>query len=100
IKILLDGAVRAGGLNADERNKILRTMTDEVAALVLRDNYRQNRALDNAKAQAPEMEDVHARFMRGLEQQKDLNRAVERLPDDEVLALRRNAELGLTVPEL
>ena len=35
-------------------------MTDEVAALVLRDNYRQNRALDNAKAQAPEMEDVHA----------------------------------------
>ena len=75
-------------------------MTDEVAALVLRDNYRQNRALDNAKAQAPEMEDVHARFMRTLEQQKHLDRAVERLPDDETLTNRRNAGLGLTVPEL
>src|SRR5450432_3043973 len=75
-------------------------MTDEVAALVLRDNFRQNRALDNGKAQAPEMEDVHARFMRALEQQKHLDRAVERLPDDETLTNRRNAGLGLTVPEL
>jgi glutamate dehydrogenase len=100
IKILLDGAVRAGSVTASERNEILATMTDEVAALVLRDNYRQNRALDNAKAQAPEMEDVHARFMRALEQQRSLDRAVERLPDDETLTNRRNAGLGLTVPEL
>jgi glutamate dehydrogenase len=75
-------------------------MADEVAALVLRDNYRQNRALDNAKAQAAEMEDVHARFTRALEADKLLDRAVEGLPDDETLARRRNAGLGLTVPEL
>src|SRR5262249_15022380 len=50
IKILLDGAVRAGELEPDARNPLLASMTDEVAALVLRDNYRQNRALDNAKA--------------------------------------------------
>ncbi|HTK15874.1 MAG TPA: NAD-glutamate dehydrogenase [Acidimicrobiia bacterium] len=100
IKILLDGAVRAGELTLEERNQLLVSMTDEVAALVLRDNYRQTRALDNAKAQAPEMEEVHARFMRALEQQKHLDRAVERLPDDETLAARRNAGLGLTVPEL
>jgi glutamate dehydrogenase len=100
IKILLDGAVRTGELTLEERNQLLVSMTDEVAALVLRDNYRQTRALDNAKAQAPEMEEVHARFMRALEQQKHLDRAVERLPDDETLAARRNAGLGLTVPEL
>ena len=100
IKVLLDGAVRAGELSTADRNALLQSMTDEVAALVLRDNYRQNRALDNAKAQAPEMEDVHARFMRMLEQQKHLDRAVERLPDDETLTNRRNAGLGLTVPEL
>ncbi|MDQ1479144.1 MAG: glutamate dehydrogenase, partial [Actinomycetota bacterium] len=100
IKILLDGAVRAGELTLEARNQLLVSMTDEVAALVLRDNYRQTRALDNAKAQAPEMEEVHARFMRALEQQKHLDRAVERLPDDETLAARRNAGLGLTVPEL
>ena len=100
IKILLDGAVHAGEFTTDERNTLLESMTDEVAALVLRDNYRQNRALDNAKAQAPEMEDVHARIMRTLEQEKHLDRAVERLPDDETLTIRRNAGLGLTVPEL
>ncbi len=61
-------------------------MTDEVAALVLRDNYRQNRALANARAQAASMEDVHARFIRALEQQGDLEREVERLPNDEELA--------------
>ncbi|MGO9877218.1 MAG: NAD-glutamate dehydrogenase domain-containing protein [Acidimicrobiia bacterium] len=100
IKVLLDGAVRAGELSTAERNALLHSMTDEVATLVLRDNYRQNRALDNAKAQAPEMEDVHARFMRMLEQRKHLNRAVERLPDDETLTNRRSSGLGLTVPEL
>src|SRR6185503_14372771 len=100
IKILLDGAVRAGEFSREDRNALLASMTDEIAALVLRDNYRQNRALDNAKARAPEMEDVHARFMRTLEQQKHLDRAVERLPDDETLAGRRNAGLGLTVPDL
>ncbi len=100
IKVLLDGAVRAGELSTDERNALLHSMTDDVATLVFRDNYRQNRALDNAKAQAPEMEDVHARFMRMLEQRKYLDRAVERLPDDKTLNSRRNSGLGLTVPEL
>ena len=46
------------------------------------------------------MEDIHARFMRTLEQHKHLNRAVERFPDDETITSRRNAGLGLTVPEL
>jgi glutamate dehydrogenase len=100
IKILLDGAVRAGEFTREERNALLASMTQEVSALVLRDNFRQNRALDNAKAQATEMEDVHARFMRTLEQQHHLDRAVEHLPDDKTLANRRAAGLGLTVPEL
>ena len=76
-------------------------MTDEVAALVLRDNYRQNRALDNATAQATEMEDVHARFMRALEQQRAPRpRRSSASPTTRQLADRRNAGLGLTVPEL
>ncbi|HEY5173179.1 MAG TPA: NAD-glutamate dehydrogenase, partial [Acidimicrobiia bacterium] len=53
IKIVLDGAVHAGEIGEIDRNALLAGMTEEVAALVLRDNYRQNRALDNAKAQAP-----------------------------------------------
>jgi glutamate dehydrogenase len=100
IKILLDGAVRAGEMTEIDRNALLVAMTDEVGALVLRDNYRQNRALDNADAQSGVMEEVHARFIRSLEASGHLDRSVERLPNDEQLADRHNAGAGLTVPEL
>ena len=86
IKILLDGAVRAGEMNELDRNALLDHMTDEVGTLVLRDNYRQNRALDNAREQSAIMEEVHARFMRSLETRGLLDRTVERLPSDEELA--------------
>jgi glutamate dehydrogenase len=100
IKILLDAAVRAHEISEIDRNALLTRMTDEVASLVLRDNYRQNRALDNAREQSVEMEDIHARFMRALEAARQLDRSVERLPSDEELTARRNAGFGLTVPEL
>jgi glutamate dehydrogenase len=100
LKILLDEARREERLTEGDRNELLVAMTDEVAALVLRDNYRQARALDNALAQSTEMEEVHARFIRSLEASGHLNRAVERLPNDEQLAERHNAGLGLTAPEL
>src|SRR3546814_18109382 len=45
IKILLNGQVQAGKLKVEERNKLLKSMTDEVAGLVLTDNYRPNQAL-------------------------------------------------------
>ena len=100
IKIALDGAVHDGEIAEIDRNALLVSMTDEVAALVLRDNYRQNRALDNARAQAPEMEGVHVRFMHALESTGHLDREVERLPSDKQLADRHNAGQGLTGPEL
>jgi glutamate dehydrogenase len=100
LKILLDEAVREERLTVDDRNELLVSMTDDVAALVLRDNYRQARALDNAHAQSSEMEEVHARFIRALEASGHLNRVVERLPSDEQLAERHHAGLGLTPPEL
>src|SRR5262249_26300880 len=45
IKILLDGVVASGDLTRKQRNELLQEMTDEVAALVLRDNYEQAIAL-------------------------------------------------------
>jgi len=75
-------------------------MTDEVAALVLRDNYEQNVALANAAAQAAPLLNVHARHMRRLEGEGHLDRAVEFLPSDRVIAERRRAGIGLVVPEL
>lgn len=100
IKIVLDDVVRRGDLTAKQRNQLLAGMTDEVAAQVLADNYLQSQALSVAVAAAPAMLDSHVRFMRGLEKAGRLNRAVERLPDDEELAARMAQGRGLTRPEL
>jgi glutamate dehydrogenase len=99
IKILLNAVVRAGELALAERDKLLAAMTDEVAALVLRDNYFQTQSLSVAGTLAPALLDAQERFIKSLEKAGRLNRALEYLPSDEQLAERRAAKLGLTSPE-
>jgi glutamate dehydrogenase len=100
IKILLDSVVAAGDLTQKQRDKLLARMTDDVAALVLRDNGRQAQALSLAAHQAPSMLEVHQRFIRHLEQVARLDRELEALPDAEAIEERRAAGQGLTRPEL
>jgi glutamate dehydrogenase len=100
IKVLLDPIVADGDLTEKLRNGLIADATNEVANLVLRDNYEQTQALSLALSQAPSMLDVHARLIRTLEQAGSLNRALEFLPNDEALAEREAAKLGLTGPEL
>jgi glutamate dehydrogenase len=64
----------------EERNTFLASMTDEVADLVLRDNYEQNVLLGNARAQEHQMVTVHERLMKWLEERGDLDRQLEFLP--------------------
>ncbi|MFI7510447.1 NAD-glutamate dehydrogenase [Micromonospora aurantiaca] len=97
IKILLNTAVADGELDRPERDELLAQMTDEVAELVLRDNYDQARALNNAQAQAASLLPVHRRMINELERSGALNRSLEALPSDEELAVR--TESGLTAPE-
>jgi glutamate dehydrogenase len=99
IKILLNSVVADGEMTLKQRDRLLAEMTDEVAALVLRDNYEQTQALGNAKAQSVGMADVHARYIRSLEQAGKLDRELERLPSDEALEARMAAGMGLTTPE-
>ncbi|MGE0311890.1 MAG: NAD-glutamate dehydrogenase [Lautropia sp.] len=100
IKILLDAVVAEGELTTRQRNRLLAEMTDEVAALVLRDNVYQNQVLAVSRARAPELLDEQVRFMRSLVATGRLNRRVEFLPSDEAIAERRQARAGLTTPEL
>jgi glutamate dehydrogenase len=100
IKILLNAVVEDGDLTTKQRDELLAEMTDAVAELVLRGSYRQTQALALARAQAPAMLDVHDRFIRSMEQAGRLDRALEALPDAEVVAERRAAHIGLTQPEL
>ncbi|MGE0408623.1 MAG: NAD-glutamate dehydrogenase [Amphiplicatus sp.] len=100
IKILLSSAIEHGELKSEARNDLLASMTEEVAAHVLRHNYAQTRALTIAESTAAAELDGHARLMAGFEQEGRLDRAVEGLPDAEAIASLRARGLGLTRPEL
>ncbi|MEX2650729.1 MAG: NAD-glutamate dehydrogenase [Alphaproteobacteria bacterium] len=100
IKILLNDVVSAGDMTRKQRDELLAAMTDEVAALVLRDNYQQTQALSLMEAQGTALMESQARLMRALESRKLLDRAIECLPNDEELGERQAKGRGLTRPEL
>jgi glutamate dehydrogenase len=99
IKILLNAVVANGDLTVKQRNKLLAEMTDEVGALVLRNNYAQNTAIANALAQSPSMLHAQQRFLRHLVREGHLDRALEFLPSERQIRERLNAGQGLTGPE-
>jgi glutamate dehydrogenase len=99
IKILLGAVGRRGELGQDERDALLAAMTDEVAALVLRDNTFQTQSLSVSRTLAPSLLDAQERLIRSLEKAGRLNRALEFLPNDEEFAERRAAKQGLANPE-
>ncbi|MBC5763714.1 NAD-glutamate dehydrogenase [Ramlibacter albus] len=99
IKILLGIAVGDGEMTEKQRNALLPQMTDEVAALVLRDNYFQTQALSIGKRLAVKQLDEQARFMRFLEKKGELHRAIEYLPTEDEIAERKARGQGLTAPE-
>ncbi|MFE2509318.1 NAD-glutamate dehydrogenase [Streptomyces naganishii] len=99
IKILLNGLVADGDMTVKQRNKLLAQMTDEVGALVLRNNYAQNTAIANALAQSKDMLHAQQRFMKHLVREGHLDRALEFLPTDRQIRERLAAGHGLTSPE-
>ena len=100
IKILLNDVVAAGDMTEKQRNLLLAEMTDEVAELVLRNNYLQTQALSLAAAQAHSLLEVHVRLIRALERGGDLDPEIEYLPDAEEVEERASLGRGLTAPEL
>ncbi len=99
IKILLGMVMADGELTEKQRNALLAQMTDEVAALVLRDNYSQTQWLSVSGHMASHLLDPQQRFIRFLEKKGRLKRQLEFLPSDEEIAERRAWQQGLTSPE-
>ncbi len=99
IKILLGQVVQSKRLTMEKRDKLLAAMTDEVAQLVLRDNYLQTGALTVAEAEAAERLPNVARLIRALVREKRVNRTVDVLPDAETLDQMASSGIGLTRPE-
>ena len=100
VKIALSAPLRAGALTREARNGLLAEMTDEVAALVLRNNYLQTLAISLAERRGLEDLGFQQRLMRTLESAGQLDRRLECLPDDMELAERRRRGQPLTRPEL
>ncbi|WP_371129897.1 NAD-glutamate dehydrogenase [Phenylobacterium sp.] len=99
IKILTGMLERNGVFNRPKRDKLLKSMTEDVGRHVLTHNYDQTLALSLMDQDAPGELEPHARFMSLLESRGQLDRAVEGLPDNNAIAERRQAGKGLTRPE-
>ena len=83
-----------------ERDNLLKEMTDEIAKLVLADNYRQTQILSVLEATKPSEISIYQSLMRILEADVGLDRYLEALPDEEALEQRQARNQGLTRPEL
>ncbi len=100
IKIMLNEIMDNGDLTRKQRNEIFMSMTDQVADLVLTNNYYQTQAIALAERDCKTRLDEYSRLMRDYEGQGKLNRSLEFLPSEEVLHDRRTENNGLTRPEL
>ena len=100
IKILLNEVVANGDLTVKQRNNFLREMTDEVARLVLRNNYSQALAISVAQDQVRRATDDYRRLINQLESSGRLVRSLEFIPADDALVERRERGEALTRPEL
>ncbi len=100
IKIALQPAVANGKLTEARRNSLLKAMTDDVAALVLRDNIMQTQALSVAEIDGTKALRAFQRVIQILESGGRLDRAVEGLPSDDQLTQRALAGQSLERPEL
>jgi len=100
LKIALGSAELAGKLTRPRRNKLLAAMTEEVASLVLRNNYLQTLCLSLAQRTLASDRPGMNRLFRLLETQGGLDRQIEFLPSPDELAERIAGGHSLTRPEL
>jgi len=102
IKILMSDVMsqKDSKMDIKVRNKLLETMTDEVADHVLRHNYQQAQAISLIEMQSSENLQAHDAFITYMERNHGLSREIEGLPDQEAIDKRLRTGKGLTRPEL
>lgn len=100
IKILIDEVVKRGDMTDKQRNQLLADMTEEVANLVIQDNYRQTQALDLSEILSLQGIGPFRRFISELEAAGQIDRELEFLPADDVLKERGSNGQGMHLPEL
>lgn len=100
IKILLSDVAKQKNMTRAKRNVLLKSMTDNVAKLVLRNNYLQTQSISMSETLSADRIDETASLITDLERTGLLNREIEFLPDEAQIDERRKLKLGFTRPEL
>ena len=89
IKILLSDVVKKKRMSRAKRNELLASMTDDVASLVLRNNYLQTQSISMSEIRSVERIDEIAQLIKNLENTGLLDRAIEYLPEETEIDERR-----------
>lgn len=100
IKIALSRTMSNGKLSFEERNKLLKDMEGVVAELVLEDNYKQTLIITLERVRNSSRLKEHAWLIAHLEENGELNRAMENLPKEQEIHILRSELKGLTRPEI
>lgn len=100
IKILLNESITKGKLTEKQRNHLLVEMTEDVAKLVLYDNYRQVRTITLAVIQSLDYLSLYIRYIDEQVRLGNINRQLEFLPDRKTLLERKANKKELTRPEI
>jgi glutamate dehydrogenase len=100
IKVLLDAAVKGRRLSGSRRDELLAQVTPQVVEQVLANNAAQAQAISVSHALGAAWLDKQVEAIRFSEHLGVLDRTLEALPDDEAVARRQAAGLGLTRPEV
>lgn len=100
IKILLDAVLNDKKLSRKQRNQLLSKMTENVAELVLDNNYEQTQAISIAEREVRKRTNEYRRLINHLESSGKLHRSLEFIPSDEEIVDRLSKGQMLTRPEL
>ena len=100
LKIMLAGTAGGPAPKGARRRALLASVTDEVAAQVLRNNYLQSQAISLLEQRSVGDLGQHQQLLRVLERDGELDRALEFLPSDSEIDERVVRGRGLTRPEL
>jgi glutamate dehydrogenase len=100
LKILLNPMVAAGRITEEQRNEIVRSMTDEVASMVLADNNANGRLISLDEVRSARDPFPYGRAIDWICGKGQVTRRFLVLPSDDDLRRRAGAGLGLVRPEL
>ncbi len=100
LKILLNPLLSAGEIELEERNRLLASMTGEVAERVLRNSRGQSLAVSLDERRSRDALQDFAALIRVFERERVLERDAEGLPGSETLQERVETGSGLSRPAL